>query len=337
MKSEKQQLLERVLLMMKYDTKNTLSENLKRDKKIIKESVDSLYNLSVNIDNLFKSLKVGSQYEITSGNNLISKDILKQDIEKFSCEVQKTSVNDLIALFNKKVDFQGANPTAEEFYGSDKSTNYTITIWLLESYLFAALKYRINNKSLTNQNEHPWGWIIRVPTGTETETKYEKEWVEGSLEGGYFRTIPYQVVTTKRERLGNFNDQRYQEYIKKLQDNKSQPSGPELQAIPSSDWKSKLKYIFNLDVEIDVYSLCNVSKPKQVKEEPKKPIGCPFSTVEEENEFRDWVNKTYPEIASTLKLNLAAPKNQICNDYLKKALDYMVERKDWKQYKHPGI
>jgi len=343
MKSEKQELLDRVLLMMKYDSKNTLSENIQKNKKILNESVDSLYNQSVTIDNYFKNFKIYNEFSLQSSdnNNLITKEVLSQELVKFSCEIQKTSVGDLISLLMKKADTQNVYPTSEMFYASERGNNITITMWLIETNLFASLKYRISNKQLTNKDEHNWGWLIRVPIGTKTETKYKEEYVDLKRGGeGYTKKTPYQVVTTERLALFNFNDARYQDYVQKLQNNTELPISPEKNAIPYDEWMLKLKNIYSKDIGLDIYSICNAkNKGTQGKEEKKTSvkIGCPFSSVEEENDFRQWVDDTYPDIARDLELNIAAPANNICNDYVIKALNYFLTADKWVKYKHPGV
>jgi hypothetical protein len=327
MTREEQEILNRVKLLMKYDLKNTLSENESRVKSLLIEKEIYGYNY----DSSTATYENAVFLDTTFSSNLPD---LKNMIIDFSCKIPKTDYIKLIGIMIDLADKKNVYPISDSFYAAERGTKRSISQWLIETYLQVDIQSRIDSKTLSNsEKSHYYGYFIRVPIGWEKKKIYRQVdnntmyTVPGS--GSYQpKTIevPYEVNVIKRQSFGNFNDKRYQDYIKKLESRQEKIVSTDISAIPS-DWKEKVKKIFGKDVNLDCYSICNEKSSSESKkeEEKRQNIKCPFKSDYEEQKFRKWVNENYPEIAKELDLDVTVPPQGRCNDFVMKAVNYVVK------------
>lgn len=308
---------------MKYDLKNTLSENQSSVKSLITEKEIYSYNFNSTTATFENAVQLDTAFSYSISD-------LKKIIIDFSCKIPKTDYINLIQIMMNLADKQGVYPMSDSFYAAERGTKRSISQWLIETYLQVDISSRINSKTLSKEKSHYYGYFIRVPIGRKTETRYRTVVYNTATSAGPGQQItreePYQVQVTERQAFGNFNDPRYQDYIKKLEKNQDAILPTDITAIPN-DWKPKVKKLFGKDVNLDCYSICNEGTTTSNKKTEKTVSGCPFKSSNEELKFRKWVKKYYPNISTELDLDETVPASGFCNDFVMKAVNYVVKDK----------
>lgn len=306
MKSESQELLDRVLLMMKYNSKNTLSENYK---KIVNENVTDAYQKIEDAKSKFdfnsKIVTIENCLALDSIQNYDPSTIgvidnVNKDGEKMlttlACQIKDTTdVCVLKDIFFKLSEDYGKKVSCEMFLGfyqtgGERSTS----LWLVENMLY--LKFFAVYNGLKNKSD-----ILN-----EIQTKHK------CLSNVLF----YQKLKEVSEGM--------------------YPSGPQATIGNFSHVPPPSEICINSRVKsgADKEKL-NIDNEKKKQQDYAKKHNCPFNDLEEENEFRAWVNENYPQIARDLDLSKNVSQKYFCNDYIKKAVGYEITKKEQVRYK-PG-
>ncbi len=306
MKSEKQELLDRVLLMMKYNSKNTLSENYK---KIVNENVTDEYQKIEDAKSKFdfnsKIVTIENCLVLDSIQNYDPSTIgvidnINKDGEKMlttlACQIKDTTdVCVLKDIFFKLSEDYGKKVSCEMFLGFyQKGGGRSTSLWLVENMLY--LKFFAVYNGLKNKSD-----IL-----SEIQNKHK------CLSDILF----YQKLKEVSEGM--------------------YPSGPQATIGNFGNVPPPSEICINSKVKIETEKQKTKSEQEiQSKEYYARKNNCPFIDLDEENEFRAWVSENYPQVARELDLSKNVSQKYFCNDYIKKAVGYEITKKEQVRYK-PG-
>jgi hypothetical protein len=157
------------------------------------------------------------------------------------------------------------------------------------------------------------------------------------IEKGY--TITPKVESLISYERTKIKSENFESYIQDIKNKKIYITEPQINLV--SNLKTECEERFKVAGYPSAIKYCTTDQPKQ---EPKKiyskPINCPFNQPSEENEFRQWLNKNYPEYSKTNgpldKTGIYYEVNEKtwCNNAIIKAWNYKPSPSDYKSYSY---
>ena len=346
MTREQKEVLNRVKLLMGYNSKNTLSENFvnlineEQPNKVSQEKVNFKINdpnyLDVNYNETVGKASFGNAKIVQ--DNFDNNTLTQKTLKTFACDILKTDFVTLSMLFEEICRNMRVGPASGDFINYSSSEAINLVSWLVESQLMGNLKFWIGNGTLleTGLNDpiskliyvksNPRKKIERVQTGTELPRSKES-----------YKEVPiYKDVQTIAwdKKIYPASDNRFIDYLEK-----------EITLDPSdisvtNEIKNELNKRYKFNEYPNAVRLCStlgITDKESTEDnlqsddpEVQKQIdysfsnNCPTRTLEEENNFRKWVNDNYPKIAQ--ELDLSPSTTEFCTSVVKKAAGHSINR-----------
>ena len=332
--NEQQDILNRVRLLMGYKSEKTLSENystivknfLSEEETPQQNTEGEKYNEGANKATFSNAKIVQEMYD----NNTLTKEILK----KFSCDIINTNFSDLVSVFEQVCRQLGVGPASDDIINYSGRNAINLVSWLLETQLVGNLTYWIQSKNLSDNTEKDAiSKLIYVKSNGRT--KVEKKVVDTELrkakEAFEYEPIykDIQTIEYDRKQYGP-NDSEFNEYLKRLENQEIRLDPSDITIV--NDIKKTINERFKVNEYPSAVRLCSALGVVSKEDDPEiqKQIdyalsnNCPAQTLEEENNFREWVNMNFPEIAK--KLGLEPSTKEFCTTKVKTAAGYSINR-----------
>jgi hypothetical protein len=260
----KKEILERVLLLMKYDNKQTLSENLEKV-QILEQPSPGTNSYKRAVQNL-QGVKIpkmeDSIYEFVK---FLDRNQDSPDFNNvFDVYLMKLSNTDLTTLISeqKKLAKENFGSITRGFDGYKQALNAGPAIAMLENQIYA-LRYK---DYIKEENEF--------------DKKYKELFFSPAMN---FKGIPKTEDGYKKYKLMNLPAPERPTYT--LMNSMSQFKVSQLQISQNT-----------------AQSLYNIRR-KGEQDSKEKKRGCIFTNKEEGDDFRGWVNTYFPEIAKKIDLD----------------------------------
>lgn len=338
MKNEQQEILNRLRLLMAYKSEKTLSENYNSIvENYLKEEDNTSpqgntggegFNESADKATLSNAVIVQKMYD----DNTLTKEILK----KFSCDITNTNFSELVNLFGDVCKQLGVAPASDDIidYSNGKNT-INLVSWLLETQIMGNLTYWITQKSLSeNKEKDAISKLIYIKENPRTETKTIQVGYKPDIGKEYGKgkgQVPeYKKVQTTQydKKIYPSTDPKFNEYLKQLESGERRLDPSDVTLV--NDIKTTINKMFKIDEYPSAVRLCTSLGVVRKEDDPeiKRQLeysidnNCPTRTLEEENNFREWVNMSFPEIAK--ELNLSPSTTEFCTSVVKKAAGYPI-------------
>lgn len=338
MTREQEEILNRVKLLMGYSSEKTLSENYQTVVKnyLLEDtpnngnvSQSTVYNETIGKATYGNAKIVQDMFD----NNTLTKEILKT----FACDILKTPFGELVMVFEQICKNMDVGPTSDDIIKYSKSNTPNLVSWLVESQLMGNLKYWIDTSSISESNEKDGiSKLIYVKSNPRKKIDKVTTYEINKKTGDYYEVYKdVQTIEYDRKQL-SATDSQFDEYLKKLDDKKIILDPSDVLVI--APIKNELNKRFQFNEYPSAVRLCSslitVSKEDSPDIKKQKEYAlqnqCPAETLDDENDFRKWVNDNYPEIAE--KLNLSPSTTKFCNSTVKTAAAYPINRNLVKKY-----